>query len=141
MNSDIRLWKPLAAVLGGIEIAVGATALFAGIALIADPSGRFLGLSLTMLSRTPFPSFLVPGIALLIAVGVLQSVAGGWTLSRHKAAVQISAIAGLVVTGWSAIGLLLGIFAWEQVIFFVLGPAEVILAGQLRGPQFNRLRA
>ncbi|MEX2115857.1 MAG: hypothetical protein WEB37_03135 [Bacteroidota bacterium] len=37
--------------------------------LIADPSGRFLGLSTSLLASTPFESYLIPGMILFILLG------------------------------------------------------------------------
>ncbi len=141
MRSERALWRKVAVWLGSVETFVGVSAVAGGVALIADPSGSRLGLATSLLRGTPFHTFLVPGIILLVAVGLLQVVAAGWTLVRGVGAVQLSAIAGVVITGWIVVEVVAIGFAWQQLLFLCLGPAEIILAGQLRGPLFNNLRA
>ena len=49
---------------------LGAGALFGGGVFIISPSGKLFGMPLSMLDRTPFPDFLIPGLILFIVLGV-----------------------------------------------------------------------
>jgi hypothetical protein len=48
----------------------------AGAALAIAPDGSLLHVSRAVLARTPFSSFLVPGLVLLVAVGLTNVLAG-----------------------------------------------------------------
>ena len=46
------------------------SAIPAGWAMITDPSGKNLGIPLDILEHSPFPDFLIPGLFLLIFLGM-----------------------------------------------------------------------
>ncbi|WP_245608573.1 hypothetical protein [Saccharibacillus sacchari] len=50
---------------------LGFGALGGGAMLIFDPTGEAMGMPVSMLERTFFPSFLIPGILLLVIFGLL----------------------------------------------------------------------
>src|SRR6056297_1716236 len=52
----------------------GLSGLFGGIALVIDPSGELLQMPLSMLTGSPFNTFLIPGIILLIILGIFPMV-------------------------------------------------------------------
>jgi hypothetical protein len=58
----------------------GVGAVFGGYSLVADPSGGILQMPLSALDGTPFSSYLIPGLILLLVLGVfpLVTVAGLW---------------------------------------------------------------
>ncbi len=49
---------------------LGLGAFFGGGALIISPSGKLLGMPLSMLDNSPFNNFLLPGIILFTVLGV-----------------------------------------------------------------------
>jgi hypothetical protein len=49
---------------------LGVSALFGGGVLIISPSGRLLGMPLSMLDKSPFTDFLIPGLILFIILGL-----------------------------------------------------------------------
>lgn len=62
----------------------GASGLFGGAALVIDPSGGLLGLPLDMLVGSPFETYLMPGLILLIVLGAFPLVVcyGLWQRKR-----------------------------------------------------------
>jgi hypothetical protein len=58
------------------------------------------------LEGTPFGAWLVPGIALLLLVAVPLLAATVVELRARRGAEVVSAVAGLIQVGWSAIELL-----------------------------------
>lgn len=54
-----------------ILVLEGVLALAGGVMLVAAPSGRSLGMPTAWLEATPFSSFLVPGLLLATALGLL----------------------------------------------------------------------
>jgi hypothetical protein len=60
-------------VLVGLLAFLGLGAIFGGGTLVISPSGKLLGIPITLLQNTPFPDFLVPGIILFTVLGVLPT--------------------------------------------------------------------
>ncbi|WP_239713511.1 hypothetical protein [Paenibacillus sp. 19GGS1-52] len=54
-----------------LQAFLGVGALGGGLALLADPSGEMMGMPSSVLERTIFPDFLIPGILLLVVFGLL----------------------------------------------------------------------
>lgn len=50
---------------------LGIGALFGGGVLIASPSGKLIGMPLTLLAHSSFPNFLIPGIILFLLLGLI----------------------------------------------------------------------
>ncbi|KQY82792.1 hypothetical protein ASD24_15165 [Paenibacillus sp. Root52] len=72
-----RSW--LLAMMHGI---LGIGAIAGGIMLIIDPTGDAIGLPNTLLEHSPFANFLIPGILLMLVLGVLPMIIG-ISLIRH----------------------------------------------------------
>ncbi len=49
----------------------GVGALFGGGVLIVSPSGKLFGMPLSMLDRSPFTNFLIPGMILFVVLGLI----------------------------------------------------------------------
>ncbi len=60
------------------------SALFGGISLIIDPKGSFLNLPIWLLDNTIFPNYLIPGIILLIFLGVFPAFTAYGLISRKQ---------------------------------------------------------
>ncbi|MES2267545.1 MAG: hypothetical protein V4520_12345 [Bacteroidota bacterium] len=65
-------------------ILLGIGALFGGSVLIISPSGRLLGMPLTLLKHSPFTDFLIPGIVLFILLGLAPCLLVYALLKRQK---------------------------------------------------------
>lgn len=57
-----------------LHIILGIGAVFGGGALTIDPEGTLLGMPITILDQSPFHNFLIPGIILLLFLGVLPLI-------------------------------------------------------------------
>ena len=106
-----------------LEVFLGLGALFGGGALILAPDGHLLGMPVTLLTGSPFASFLVPGIILLALIGVAPLMAAAITL-RQQALAPLAAVAvGLTLIGWITVEMVvlagLGSLAWA--LYLVLG--------------------
>ena len=53
-----------------LQLFLGVGAVFGGVVLMIDPTGDLVGLPSTILERSPFNNFLIPGIILFIVLGV-----------------------------------------------------------------------
>lgn len=53
---------------------LGLGALFGGGVLVISPSGKLFGMPLSMLDHSPFANFLIPGIILLVVLGLVPCI-------------------------------------------------------------------
>ncbi|MHA7965480.1 hypothetical protein ACX93W_15210 [Paenibacillus sp. CAU 1782] len=53
-----------------LQLFLGTGAIVGGVALILDPDGGLLSMPLSLIQHSPFSSYLIPGIILLLALGV-----------------------------------------------------------------------
>jgi hypothetical protein len=58
--------------------------IFGGVSLLIDPSGNILQLSISLLENTLFKNYLVPGIILLLFLGLLPSFVFYGLISKRK---------------------------------------------------------
>ena len=56
------------------HLLLGIGAVFGGMVLVIDPSGELIKMPITLLQKSPFDSFLIPGIILLVVLGVLPLI-------------------------------------------------------------------
>lgn len=54
-----------------LQAFLGLGAIAGGLGLLSDPSGRMMGMSSSVLERSPFSDFLIPGLLLLLIFGFL----------------------------------------------------------------------
>ena len=108
----------------------GLSAVGGGWLLVSNPSGSSLGFPLEDLSRTPFDTFLVPGLVLVFVLGLLPlAVARGLWLGRRWSWYG-SLFVGVALAVWIVVEvMILGLHFRPplQPIFGVLGFGIVIL--------------
>jgi hypothetical protein len=93
-------WTRLTLVI--TEAFVALSAFVAGAMFVAAPNGRLMGMTETTLARSPFRSYLVPGMVLFVVVGGTQAVASWAELRRWKWAGWLSVVSGVALAGWIA---------------------------------------
>ena len=87
------------------------------------------------LRGSPFRSYLLPGLVLLVIVGGSMLVATGLLLAGRSAARLVSLEAGVVLLGWIAAQVtVVGYRSWLQPLFFAVGLAVVVLSVAMHGP-------
>jgi hypothetical protein len=86
---------------------LGFGAIYGGLMLISDPSGGKFEWSLELLNGTPFKSFLIPGIILLIANGLFPIYIAVLTLLKKKYAASFILIQGVIVIIWLSVQLIM----------------------------------
>ncbi|OJV19807.1 MAG: hypothetical protein BGO30_00605 [Bacteroidetes bacterium 41-46] len=101
----------------------GIGAAYGGLHLIADPSGAGLQMPLSFLEHSPFKSYLIPGIILLIVNGILSFVTVVTILFKTLKYPLFIIAQGVLLTGWIIVQLLmLRIFyAPMHLTFIVIG--------------------
>ena len=93
--------------LVALELFTALGALYGGGMLVADPTGKRIGFTLQMLERTPFRSYLVPGIVLLAVNGLGMLAVALGVLWRWRHAITASIGVGALLVGWIAVQLLM----------------------------------
>ena len=68
--------------------------------LISDPSGGKFQWSLDLLNGTPFKSFLIPGIVLMLSNGILPLIVAAATILKRRNAGWLILIQGGITIGW-----------------------------------------
>jgi uncharacterized BrkB/YihY/UPF0761 family membrane protein len=121
--TEHRAWS--ARILAGILLLVGAAGFFGGISLVRDG----FGMPLSWLHQTPFTTWTLPGIALLIGVAVPQFMALGLIVSGHRWALAGGYLAGIGLMLWIAVQMLvLQRFFFMQPVIAAAGAVEILLA-------------
>jgi len=109
------------------EAFVALSAFVAGAMFVAAPNGRLMGMTEVTLARSPFGSYLVPGIVLFVVVGGTQALAAWAEIRRWPRAGWLSVVAGAVLAGWIAVQVaMIGLGHPMQPSLFVAG---VVIAG------------
>jgi hypothetical protein len=118
-------WTRLTQVI--TEAFVALSAFVAGAMFAVEPSGRLMGMTEATLARSPFASYLVPGIVLFVVVGGTLAMAAWAEMRRWPQAGWLSVVAGAVLAGWIAVQVaLIGLGQPMQPSLFVAG---VVIAG------------
>jgi hypothetical protein len=121
--AEHRSWP--AWILGGMLLLIGAAGVFGGVSLVRDG----FGMPLSWLHQTPFTSWALPGIVLLIGVAVPQFTALGLIVSGHRWALAGGYLAGLGLVLWIAVQMLvLQRYFIMQPAIAAAGAAEMLLA-------------
>lgn len=84
------------------------------------------------LDGSPFDSYVIPSLALLILVGGSMLAALGLLVARHRLAPEASIAAGVILLVWLLVEVLIIPFSWLQPAFAVLGVLVVALGAQQR---------
>jgi hypothetical protein len=121
----------LHAITIGIEVVLGLGALYGGVGLLTGT----IGMPDTWLEGTPFGTWLVPGIALLLVVALPMLTAAVVEMRARRGAEVVSAAAGLLQVGWIATELLF------MHRYDPLQPLVLVLATVLIGAVVLRVRS
>ena len=103
-------------------IFLGVTAIIGAIPMILYPQGDLLHLPLSLLAHSPFRSFLIPGIILLTANGLLSFVALYQAMRIRNGYGWWVAFQGCVVSGWIVVEMIMfRAVAWLHCLYLAVG--------------------
>jgi hypothetical protein len=128
-RSSVARWIRRALLFLLIFQSVSATSQ--GCELVADPSGEAIGLSLELIDGSIFQSYLVPGLILLIVLGVGPLLAAYGLWRGHRWAWRASFVLGCALVIWIAVQIaIIGYHADPplQLIYGSIGAAIAVLA-------------
>jgi hypothetical protein len=104
--------------------AVGA--IGGGAVLVISPDGDLMRMPLGQLDGSPFDSFLVPGLILLVVLGILPLVAAIGLWSRRTWAWWLAGVVGCGLLIWIAVEMTIIAYDWLQPAYFGMGLAIVL---------------
>jgi hypothetical protein len=117
---------------------LGATSVAGALPLLRDPSGGLLKMPLSLLEHSPFHSYLVPGILLLLGNGLLSFVVLLLTLRRVRHYAWWIMLQGSVLATWIlAEFVLIRLYFWPQGIYLGLAALLLLTGGMLRGRELE----
>ena len=98
------------------------TAIWGAALLIEDPSGSPMQIPPSVLAHTPFHSFLIPGILLLVSQGLLGVVVLGIAIFCKRGYGWWIGFQGCMIFGWiTAEVILLRTVVWLHFVYWGLG--------------------
>ena len=108
-----------------LEVLMGLAAVGGGIGLILTNG---LGMPLKALEGSPFGSYTIPGLVLLV-VGIINLASAATVLRRHRWGAPSSVLVGLMWVGWFVVQVaVVGLVDWQQPFYFGVGLLIVVLA-------------
>ncbi len=99
-----------------------------GLAMILDANGSPLGIPHDWIAGTPFGSFLVPGIVLLVMNGAGQLAAAILVWQRHPLAPWLTGFFAVGLMTWIAVQVVVIPFSVLQPVLFGVGVVEGFVA-------------
>jgi len=115
----------------------GLSGLFGGIALVIDPSGELLQMPLSMLAGSPFNTFLIPGIILLIILGIFPMVIfyGLWKRTNWAWSGALMVSVALII--WIGVEIWMIGYHSEPPLQLIYGLLGLILLGLVTLPSVH----
>ena len=108
-----------------LESLMGVAAVGGGIGLILTNG---LGMPPESLEGSPFGSYTIPGLVLLV-VGIINLAGATTVLRRHRWGAPLSALVGLLWIGWFIVQVaVVGLASWQQPFYFGVGLLILLLA-------------
>ena len=130
MNANNKS-KFLAYVLGILQALIGLTAIAGGFRLISNPNG-IPDFPIEWLSNSPFNNYFIPGLVLLIVIGLGNVLAGTVTFLRKRYSGSIAIVLGIFLILYMATEVwFVGLRNFLQPLYFILGVIVLILGLKL----------
>lgn len=126
-----RRRAPAVYVLAALVAFQGLSGTAGGFGLIADPTGRAIGLDPAWLDGSPFSDYFVPGVILLVVLGIGPLLAAMGILRRLAWAWPASLLVGAALIVWIVVEVaIVGYIAQPplQAIYGAIGAAIVGVA-------------
>ncbi len=127
--------------LGVLQALIGVGAVAGGLALVLDPSGQSLGTPIELLEKTPFATFLVPGIVLFIVNGSGSLAGAVASFARRRYAGEMGVALGAFLVAWIAVQVYWMEPHWLHALYFGLGILEAALGWSVRKSTLRRGRS
>ncbi len=97
-----------------------------GAALVVSPDGELMHMPLSQLEGSPFDSFLIPGLILLVVLGIMPLVAAVGLWVRRPWAWWLAGVVGCGLLVWIVVQMTIVDFDWLQPTYLGMGLAIVL---------------
>ena len=112
---------------------LGVTSISGSIPMILDPSGSMLHMPLSLLEHSPFHSYLMPGIILLVTNGLVAIVVFLAAMRRVESYGNLIATQGVVIAGWITVQVFfLRTVVWPHYVYLGVGLVLIVSGLALR---------
>ena len=117
--------------IGSLQAFIGLTAVAGGFRLVSNPNG-IPDFPIEWLSNSPFTSYLIPGLVLLIVIGFGNILGGTITFLRKKYSGNIAVLLGVFLIFYMTIEVwFVGLRNFLQPLYFILGVIVLIFGFKL----------
>jgi hypothetical protein len=99
---------------------VGIPAVVGGLALVAAPDGAYVHMPVSALVHSPFTSFLIPGLLLMLVIGVGSTITGVLVARDAISAGSLAFVSGAALLVW---------IATEMVLLRTIHPLQLLYLG------------
>lgn len=124
-----RIYRPGWVWIGiGLQVFVGVMAVPVGLMMVSDPNGSPVGIPHAWIADSPFGSFLVPGLFLLLVNGVGQLAAAALAIVRHPLAPWAMGGLAVALIAWIAVQVLIIPMSFLQPLIFGIGVVQGLVA-------------
>jgi len=121
-----------------LQLIIGVSAVAGGWTFAAYPDGAALGMDVTLLEQSPFASYLIPGLILLVINGFGQLAGAVTTLTKNRHAGEVAIALGLFLIAWIVLQVWwIGLSSWLQPLCLSFGILEVTLGVLIRMPRLH----
>lgn len=99
-----------------------------GFSLVLKPDGSVMGMPVSYLDGSPFSDYLIPGLILLLVLGVLPLVAAAGLWVRRGWAWYVSFVVGCGLMIWILVEITIMPYDPLQIVFGVIGALIVLVS-------------
>lgn len=114
-------------ILIGLMTFQGLSGLFGGIMLVLDPSGNSLNMPIDLLENSPFTNYLIPGIILLLILGILPLTVMNGLWKKQKWSWYGSLFVSVSLLIWIFVEVLMIGYQAEPPLQLIYGLAGILL--------------
>lgn len=105
----------------------GIAAVVGSIVLIGDTSGEAMGWTTAMLEHSPFDTYLIPGLILFMANGLLSLIVAFLTIKKKPHYSSCIVLQGTILCGWIIVQILMIRF-YHPLHLFCFGIGLLLIA-------------
>ncbi|MFN8240761.1 MAG: hypothetical protein U0X39_08430 [Bacteroidales bacterium] len=115
--------------LGAVQVFIAIGAIPAATLFLIDTSGRLMGTTTEMLADSPFRTYLIPALYLLVINGLGNATGAFLSFAKRKQAGLAGFFLGGSMVFWIGFQVAwIGLTSFLQPLFFVTGLVELILS-------------